>query len=274
MSHWVHDLNPIAIRFHGDVGIRWYGLAYAAAFLVAGWLLARYYRHGRSPLDPNQQSAFLFAAMLGVLVGGRLGYMLLYDLPALAADPLSVFQIWKGGMASHGGFIGVILACFWTARRTGMPSRALGDIVVTLTPPGLLLGRLANFINGELWGKVSNVPWAVIFPLSAPEGTPPEYIAPRHPSQLYEAALEGVFLLAYTQWRFWRTDVLNSPGRLSGEFLALYAIVRIFGEFFREPDAGLILGMSRGIFYSLFLLAGGAVLMLASRRAPAVVTKS
>jgi phosphatidylglycerol:prolipoprotein diacylglycerol transferase len=128
---------------------------------------------------------------------------------------------------------------------------------VPTVPPGLFLGRVANFINGELWGKPSEVPWAVIFPQSAPPGTPLALIPPRHPSQLYEAFLEGIVLLIYTQWRFRRTAALATPGRLSGEFLVLYALVRILGEQFREPDASPILGLSRGIFYSLFMIAIG-----------------
>ncbi len=261
-GHWVNHLDPIALRLHGDFGIRWYGLAYAAAFVIGAWLLSIYYKRGRSPLDPNQQSTLLFACMLGVLAGGRLGYVLLYDWPATRANPLTVFQIWNGGMASHGGFAGVILACLWAARQFRISPLSLGDIVVTLTPPGLLLGRVANFINGELWGRISNAPWAVIFPLSAPDGTPVQQIAPRHPSQLYEAALEGLLLLVFTQTRLWKTDVLKKPGRLSGEFLCLYAVVRVIGEQFREPDAPLIFGVSRGIFYSIFLFIGGLLLIL------------
>ena len=129
-----------------------------------------------------------------------------------------------------------------------------------------MLGRIANFINGELWGKISDVSWAVIFPQSAMRGTPIEQIAARHPSQLYEAGLEGTLLLLYSQWRLWKTNVLNQPGRLTGEFLLIYAVARILGEQFREPDAPLIIGLSRGIFYSFFLLAGGLYLILRSRK--------
>ena len=161
-------------------------------------------------------------------------------------------------MASHGGFVGVVVALAWFARRRKVSFLALGDLVVSVVPLGLLLGRIANFINGELWGKPATVPWAVIF---ANTGGGPE---PRHPSQLYEAALEGALLLAWTQWRFWRTDVVRArPGRLAGEFLAGYAVVRMFGELFREPDAGInpILGLSRGTFYSVFLLVAAGALV-------------
>jgi phosphatidylglycerol:prolipoprotein diacylglycerol transferase len=169
-------------------------------------------------------------------------------------------------MASHGGFIGVLAACWWVAKKLKISFLQLGDLLCPLVPPGILLGRIANFINGELWGKVSHVSWAVIFPQSAMLGTPLEQIAPRHPSQLYEAGLEGGLLLAYSQWRLWKTDALNHPGRLSGEFLLIYAVVRIFGEQFREPDASLIMGLSRGSFYSIFLLIAGAFLIYRSRK--------
>jgi len=178
-------------------------------------------------------------------------------------DPLALLRVWDGGMASHGGFVGVVLAVWWFARRHRLPFLHLGDVLVTTVPVGLLFGRIANFINGELWGRISYVPWAVIFPKSAPDGTPLADIAPRHPSQLYEAALEGALLLAFMQWRFWRSDeVRRHPGRLTGEFFIAYAIARAIGETFREPDASLILGLSRGTFYSLFLVGGGLWLIL------------
>jgi len=169
-------------------------------------------------------------------------------------------------MASHGGFIGVLVACWWVAKKLNLSFLQLGDLLCPLVPPGILLGRIANFVNGELWGKVTQVSWAVIFPQSALPGTPLEQIAPRHPSQLYEGGLEGALLLVYSQWRLWKTDVLASPGRLTGEFLAIYAVVRIFGEQFREPDAPLIMDLSRGSFYSLFLLIAGAFLIYRSRK--------
>lgn len=263
--YWVHNLDPIAIPIGSHFGIRWYGLAYAAAFLLASWMLGWFHRKGRTPLDPAQQSLLLMAIMLGTLVGGRLGYMLLYDLPTLRHEPWAFFAVWRGGMASHGGFVGLAGAALWVAHKLKAPPFHLGDLITLVAPQGLFLGRVANFINGELWGKPSDAPWAVIFPLSAAEGTPVEWIAPRHPSQLYEAGLEGLLLLAYTQWRVWKTDAWKTPGRITGEFLILYAAVRILGEQFREPDAGLILGLSRGVFYSLFVLVAG-VLILASRR--------
>ena len=163
-------------------------------------------------------------------------------------------------MASHGGMIGVTIAVFWFARSEEIPFLHLADLIASAAPAGLFFGRIANFINGELWGKPTRVPWAVIFPDSAEPGTP---LLPRHPSQLYEAALEGILLLCFMQWRFWKSNVVrDKPGRLSGEFLIAYAVVRAVGETFREPDAGLILGLSRGTFYSIFLLAAGTGLIL------------
>jgi len=259
-THWVDDLDPIALHLGGRFGLRWYGLAYLAGFLVAFWLLNLYHRKGRSPLDREAAAEAMMSLALGVLIGGRLGYVLLYNLGPSLRQPLSILQVWKGGMASHGGFLGVLVAAWIVARRNGLSLSRLADILVTLTPPGLLFGRIANFINGELWGKVSDLPWAVIFPASAPPGTPTALIAARHPSQLYEAGLEGAVLLIYTQWRFWKSRVTDRPGALSGEFLALYGLLRIFGELFREPDAGLIMGLSRGTFYSLFLILAGILL--------------
>ena len=200
------------------------------------------------------------AIIIGVLAGGRLGYMLLYDLEAFLANPLLVFRVDQGGMASHGGFVGVSIALLWYARKQKCDFLELGDVVVTLAPLGLMLGRIANFINGELWGRVTTVSWAVIFPDS-----PKNYnvalqkygAEPRHPSQLYEAVLEGGLILAYVQWRFWCKR--PSAGQLGGEFLIGYGIMRILGEMFREPDADLILGLSRGQFYSIFMILAGAI---------------
>lgn len=271
-NYWIHDLDPFLFRFGENFGIRYYGLAYLLSFLIAFGLLALYYRKGRSPLAPEQQSNALFAVIVGVLAGGRLGYMLFYDLGGFVQNPLTLFKVWEGGMASHGGFLGGIAALVWIARREKIPFLRVADLFATLAPPGLLLGRVANFINGELWGRVTDVSWAMIFPASAP-GAPLDSIPPRHPSQLYEAALEGALLLVYLQIRFWKTDVVRThPGQLAGEFLLLYAMARIFCEFFREPDAGLILGMSRGIFFSIFLaIAGIAVIVISRKRAARVL---
>jgi len=261
LAYWTHNLSPFLIRFSGNFGIRYYGLSYLLGFVTAAWLLGRYWRAGRSQLPAQKISDLIVALVLGVMIGGRLGSFLLYHPDQLIHDPLSFFRVWEGGMASHGGMIGVALALAWFARVQKIPFLHLADLIASTAPAGLLFGRIANFINGELWGKPATVPWAVIFPLS------PEPLVPRHPSQLYEAALEGALLLGVMQWRFWKTDVVQTkPGRLSGEFLLAYAVVRAIGEIFREPDAALILGLSRGTFYSIFLVAGGLFLIAHSER--------
>ncbi|OHE88249.1 MAG: prolipoprotein diacylglyceryl transferase [Verrucomicrobia bacterium RIFCSPLOWO2_12_FULL_64_8] len=252
--------HPFLIRFSEQFGIRWYGLAYVLGFLACGWLLMRYHRAGRSALPAERVPDLMLALIVGVLLGGRLGYFLLYEPDRLLHRPFDLVRIWEGGMASHGGFAGVFVALWWFGRRHRISILHLGDLVASTVSAGLLFGRIANFLNGELWGKVTTVPWAMIFPRSDPP-------FPRHPSQLYEAALEGALLLALVQWRFWKSDVgRTQPGRLCGEYLCAYAIVRIFGEWFREPDSGLILGLSRGTFYSSFLLFAGAGLVAYGRR--------
>jgi phosphatidylglycerol:prolipoprotein diacylglycerol transferase len=264
LAYWVDNLSPFAIRFTDNFGIRYYGLAYLLGFIAGAWLLYCYARAGRSLVPAEKVADLMTALVLGVLIGGRLGSYFLYDgWRSFFSDPLQIFRVWEGGMASHGGMIGVALALAWFARANKIPFLHLGDLIVSVAPAGLFFGRIANFINGELWGKIAYVPWAVIFPLSAPD-KPIALVPPRHPSQLYEAALEGVLLFAYLQWRFWKSDAVRTrPGRLGGEFLVGYALVRIFCEIFREPDTGiaLILGLSRGTFYSLFMIAIGAVLI-------------
>ncbi|MBA4138571.1 MAG: prolipoprotein diacylglyceryl transferase [Opitutus sp.] len=266
-SHWVHDLSPFVIQFNENFGIRYYGLAYVIGFVACGWLLRKYHRAGRSALDLNASIDLVFAIVIGVLLGGRLGYFLFYQFETMLRDPLALIRVWEGGMASHGAFIGVTVAVWWFGRTRKVSWLHLGDLIASTASIGLFFGRVANFINGELWGKISDVRWAVIFPHSAKPGTPPLLIEPRHPSQLYEAALEGLVLLAFAQWRLWKTDVVqHAPGRLAGEYLIAYAIVRMFGEMFREPDASLLLGVSRGTFYSVFLIGGGLALIALSRR--------
>ncbi len=254
----------MALHIWGDFGIRYYGLAYLLAFGLGYYFLTYLRRKGKSPLTADQESTALTALLLGVIAGGRLGYIILYDFSQALHNPLIIFKVWEGGMSSHGGFAGVILACWWITRRFRIPFFRFSDLLCVLTPPGLFLVRVANFINGELWGKITTVPWAVIFPQSMPPNTLPTHIPPRHPSQLYEAVLEGAFLLLFTQWRVGRTSVLSSPGRLSGEFLILYALARILAEQFRESDASLLLGMSRGVFYTFFLVFLGGVFLLRS----------
>lgn len=264
LAYWVHNWSPFLGPHWGNFGLRYYGLSYLLGFVGAAVLLARYAKAGRSQLPSAKIADFIFVLVIGVMVGGRLGSFLLYHPEQLRRDPLSFFRIWEGGMASHGGMVGVVVAVWWFSRSAKIPALHLADLIATVAPVGLFFGRVANFINGELWGKPATVAWAVIFPAS------PEPLVPRHPSQLYEAALEGVALLAYLQWRFWRSDVSERrPGRLAGEFLIAYAVARSISEVFREPDASLILGLSRGTFYSLFMIVAGiALILLGPRRAP------
>ncbi|MCR5183963.1 MAG: prolipoprotein diacylglyceryl transferase [Opitutales bacterium] len=272
-GYWVHHLDPFVFHFPEGWfldGIRWYGLAYLLGLLFGYFMLGFYYKKGRSPLDDNARSNFLIALLLGVLLGGRLGYMLLYHFDVLCEKPLEFFAVWNGGMASHGGMIGVALACWWTARRYKASFLQLTDCIVSLAGFGVFLGRIANFINGELWGKVTDVPWAVVFPwrefIDGKEQIV-GYLLPRHPSQLYAATLEGLAILIYTQIRFWKKQSLPH-GQLLGETAVLYGVFRVFNEFFREPDIGvsLICGLSRGTVYSLLLIAVGIGVIVFVRR--------
>lgn len=271
---WIHEPHQYIFHITETFGPRWYGLAYVLGFLGGAWLLMRYAKANppRSLLPADKVWDLVIALVIGVFLGGRLGYFIFYRPGDLAQNPLVFFQVWEGGMASHGGFIGVALALIWFSRRNKIPLLHISDIVATITSLGLMLGRVANYMNGELWGKPTDGTWGVIFRDEQAGGIP------RHPSQLYEAALEGAVLLAFMQWRFWRTDVAQKQqGRLAGEFLALYAVARIVCERFREPDAALIWGLSRGTFYSIFLfIAGAGLIVYAVRKAkdPAAKKKS
>jgi phosphatidylglycerol:prolipoprotein diacylglycerol transferase len=264
LAYLVHDFSPFLIQFNENFGIRYYGLAYLAGFGGAMWMLRLYYLKGRTTLTPNESTDLVLALVIGVIVGGRLGEFLLYDSGKLFSDPLALFRVWEGGMASHGGFAGVAIGIWWFARNKKVSFGHIADLVASVTSIGLFFGRIANFINGELWGKPTTVPWAVIFENTGGGSTP------RHPSQLYEAALEGLVLFIFVQWRFWLSAVTQrQPGRLAGEYLIGYAILRAIGEVFRTPDGALILGLSRGTFYSIFLVAGGALFIaLARQRGP------
>jgi phosphatidylglycerol:prolipoprotein diacylglycerol transferase len=267
-GYYIHSINPFAVKFCDGWaigGIRWYGIFYILAFLFTIFAMNFYTKKGKSPLSREQNYSFLNYAILGVVIGGRCGYMLLYCFEDFIKNPLEIFALWHGGMSSHGGFIGVIAAIVLFCRKNGIKLLPLGDICSTIAPFGFLLGRIANFINGELFGRVTYVKWAVIFPKSVEFSSNVLSIPPRHPSQLYEGFFEGLVLFLYMQIRFWSGKKTES-GRLSGEFLILYAIFRIFTECFREPDATPILNLSRGQFYSLFLIPlGVAVLCLRGR---------
>jgi phosphatidylglycerol:prolipoprotein diacylglycerol transferase len=265
-GYWVHNLDPFLWKFPDGwplAGIHWYGVAYVLAFALVADLLKFYGKMGRLPFPSVQTSNYVFTIAIGVVVGGRVGYMILYDLSTLVRDPLEIFRIWHGGMASHGGFVGVMVALYAFSRIHRIPVLPLGDTIASLAPLGFFLGRMANFINGEIYGRVTTVPWAILFPKSAAQGPlPPEFLFPRHPSQLYEAIVEGLLLFAFCQWRFWTNGPSRRPGRLTGEFFILYALGRMGCEWFREPDAPLICGCTAGQFYSLFLGALGMYLWI------------
>ncbi|MGH7947026.1 MAG: prolipoprotein diacylglyceryl transferase, partial [Opitutaceae bacterium] len=194
LAYWVHDLSPFLFKFSENFGIRYYGLAYLAGFFAAAWLLHRYWKAGRSRFAMDAITDLMTYVVVGTLVGGRLGYFLLYQLETLRNEPLTLFRVWEGGMSSHGGMIGIVIAELFWARKRKVHFFEVSDLIVTVAPVGLLFGRIANFINGELYGKVTTFSYAVIFPQSAPPDTPIPEIPPRHASQLYEAALEGALL--------------------------------------------------------------------------------
>jgi phosphatidylglycerol:prolipoprotein diacylglycerol transferase len=212
--------------------IRWYALAYLAGIFLGYWYLLRLIAQPGAPMARRHADDLIFYAMLGIIIGGRLGYVLFYNLGAYVQEPLAVFRLWDGGMSFHGGMIGMLAAIFYITRQEKLNFLRFTDYVACVVPFGLLFGRLANFVNGELWGRATTVPWAIIFPDS---GT----MDPRHPSQLYEAGLEGLLMLVVLTLLFWRSDARYKPGLLTGAASLIYGLSRFFVEFFREPDAQL-----------------------------------
>jgi phosphatidylglycerol:prolipoprotein diacylglycerol transferase len=305
---YVHDLNPVILRITDTIQLRWYGLAYLMGFVGGFFLLRNLARRGLWVLKPEQTGDFIAAAALfGVFLGGRLGYILFYQIPEmgwakLAADPLVVLRVWEGGMASHGGILGLVVFTWFYAKKHKVTWTGLGDGLCVVAPLGLLFGRAANFINGELYGRVAEgVAWAVKFPMSlseepvevqsaawqectrvepalaktdAPEAliaaardnpqvseALANYLPPRHPSQIYEGLLEGALLLAILWWG--RTRFPKAPdGLLTGLFFGLYAIFRIIGEQFREPDAEMVGMLTKGQFFSLFMFIFSAAFLV------------
>ncbi|WP_315807362.1 MULTISPECIES: prolipoprotein diacylglyceryl transferase [unclassified Bradyrhizobium] len=260
--------DPVAIAI-GPFAIRWYALAYISG-IVIGWLYARSLLKneqlwgGPAPISLLQLDDFILWVTLGIILGGRTGYVLFYNLPFFLQHPLEIFELWKGGMSFHGGFMGCVIAVIWFCRRNGLPILSLGDITTAVGPIGLFLGRIANFINGELWGRPADpsLPWAMIFPSGGP--------VPRHPSQLYEAGLEGIvlFIVLAILVRF---GALKRPGLILGSFILLYGIARITGEHFREPDPQLGFlwgGLTMGMLLSVPMLIIGAILILRALRKP------
>ena len=253
--------NPVAIQL-GPFAIRWYALAYIAGLLI-GWRYCLAIAE-RPPRLVERQAVddFLVWATLGVVLGGRIGYILFYNLRFYSEYPLQMLYLWRGGMSFHGGLLGVILAIFFCARSRKAPFFGFSDIIAPAVPIGLFFGRIANFINGELYGRPTDVPWAMIFPKGGP--------VPRHPSQLYEAFLEGIVLFLVLLFAE-RRGVRGRPGLMTGYFLSGYAIARITCEFFRQPDPQigyLWFGSTEGQLLSIPVLIAGVVIILWARRAP------
>ena len=239
----------------GPLSIHWYGLMYLVGFGLGLWLGRVRARRSDGAWDADEIVDFLFYIAMGVVLGGRLGYVLFYNLPWYAANPLDIFKLWDGGMSFHGGVLGVIGAIFLYARKTGRGFLSTADFLVPLIPPGLFFGRLGNFINQELWGRPTDMPWGVLFH-TAPD-------APRHPSQLYEALLEGLVLFALL---WWFSSGSRRPGQVAGLFLLGYGGFRFLVEFFREPDGhiGMVLlqWMTMGQVLSLPMILVGLYLLL------------
>jgi phosphatidylglycerol---prolipoprotein diacylglyceryl transferase len=291
IAYYLDNFSPFMVKLGPSFGIRWYGFSYLLAFFC-GFLLLRWLaQHRYCALPVAKVGDFILVASLGVVVGGRLGYVLFYRPAQIFSDPLFIFRIWDGGMSSHGGMIGLTLVTFFYARRERIPWLSLADNIAVVAPVGLFLGRCANFINGELYGRAATIAWAMKFPkealdlpeigtrtLAAARAVQPgignleqvieqartdsglqsvlhQTLTPRHPSQLYEALLEGAFLFSCL-W-FLRTRTRQPRGMLAGLFLLLYALVRIIVEYFREPDAPLTGPFTRGQTLSVILIVGG-----------------
>jgi phosphatidylglycerol:prolipoprotein diacylglycerol transferase len=303
-AYYLHNLDPFIFRITDNVGPRWYGMAYVLAFVFAYLLLRVLARRGYLDLPQAALGDFVtWVALFGVMVGGRLGYVFFYK-PGMLRDPLSILRVWEGGMSSHGGIIGVVVFTLIYSRRHKLPWTNPGDNLCVVAPIGLFLGRMANFINGELYGRVSAVSWAVQFPkelldsantvesdraIAAAQAIDPSVksiesiidavrtnpriadalrpiLSPRHPSQIYEALLEGVVLFVIL-WLV-RTRFRTPNGFITGLFLICYSILRIIVENFREPDAPLVGMFTRGQFFSFFTIAIGIGFIVVARRYP------
>jgi phosphatidylglycerol:prolipoprotein diacylglycerol transferase len=271
------QIDPVAISI-GPFAIRWYALAYIAG-IVIGWIYARVLIKseklwaGPAPIMPVQLDDFILWVTLGIILGGRTGYVLFYNLPFFLSNPAAILKLWEGGMSFHGGFLGCVAAVMLFALKNNISILSLGDITTAVAPIGIFLGRIANFIKGELWGREADasVPWRMIFP-----DDPLQLF--RHPSQLYEAALEGVLLFAMLAVMV-RMGALRRPGLILGSFITVYAFGRIASEFFREPDPQLGFlwgGLTMGMLLSVPMIIVGAILIVRAwrRGAPEPIQKS
>lgn len=266
-------LSPIALDL-GWFQLRWYSLAYLAGIVLGWWYLLRLLDQPGAPMARRHADDMVFYATLGIILGGRLGYVIFYKPMDYLANPVDIVRLWDGGMSFHGGVIGVSLGILWMARKHKLDWLRIHDYVACCVPFGLGFGRLANFVNAELWGGPSSLPWAVRFP-EVVDGL--QILGPpRHPSQLYEALLEGVLLFAVLAWMFWRTRARYQPGKLVGAFLLVYGLSRFLVEFVREADAHLVsfaqtTGLHMGQWLSLPMIIAGLYLILtANKRAERV----
>ena len=261
-------LSPVLIDL-GFFQLRWYSLAYLAGIFLGYWYLLKLLKQPGAPMARRHADDLVFYASLGIIFGGRLGYVLFYNLPHYLDNPIDILKLWDGGMSFHGGVIGTSLGILYLARREGLQWLRIHDYVACCVPFGLLFGRLANFVNAELWGAPTTVPWAVRFPevVSGLQVLGP----PRHPSQLYEALLEGVVLMIILGLMFWRSQARYEPGKLVGAFIFFYGIFRFGVEFVREPDAQLAefaqaTGLHMGQWLTLPMIAGGIYLMATAKK--------
>ncbi len=284
------NLSPDIVSFTVfgiTVALRWYALAYIVG-LIVGWQMVtkavntpRLWPNGVAPMTAEQVERLLTWVILGVILGGRLGYVLFYQPGTYWQNPAQILKVWQGGMSFHGGFLGVVVAGYIFCRREGIPMLSAADLMAMAAPPGLLLGRIANFINAELWGRTTTLPWGVAFPGEAAQSCGLDGICARHPSQLYEAAMEGLILGAVLIWLVWRKGWLMAPGRVAGVFFAGYGIARFLVEFVRQPDAQFVTdgnplglawhvagyGLTMGQFLSLPMIVVGLWFILRARPA-------
>lgn len=278
-SHYVTfpdlGLSPVALHI-GPFDLRWYSLAYLAGIFLGYWYLLKLLKQPGAPMGRRHADDLLFYAALGVILGGRLGYVLFYNLGEYLRHPIEILKLWDGGMSFHGGVIGTSLGIIYFAHKEKLSWLRLHDFVACCAPIGLFFGRLANFVNQELWGAPTHVPWAIRFiePTGRllANGRPEMMLGPpRHPSQLYEAFLEGIVLFCILAWMFWKTQSRYQPGKLVGAFIFFYGVFRFCIEFIREPDSQLIhfsqvTGLHMGQWLSIPLILGGAYLMLTAKK--------
>jgi phosphatidylglycerol:prolipoprotein diacylglycerol transferase len=262
-------LSPVALHI-GMFDLRWYSLAYLAGIFIGYWYLLKLLKEPGAPLSRRHADDLVFYAALGVILGGRIGYVLFYNLGQYLHHPIEILKLWDGGMSFHGGLVGTWLGIFYFARKEKLSWMRIDDYVSCCAPIGLFFGRLANFVNQELWGAQTNVPWAIRFVEVNQYGQ--RFLGPpRHPSQLYEAFFEGIVLFCILAWMFWKTNARYEPGKLVGALGFFYGIFRFGVEFIREPDSQLMrfsqaTGLHMGQWLSIPLIVLGAYLMLTAKK--------